>query len=92
MDIATEADEARVANTDAKTPQEKHTREAGEDAERLAKELALALKRGLIPIRPTAQIGDQTYAIVQAHRSEGFVLGGVAPIPWRSTRTGPSAG
>ena len=92
MDIATEADEARVANTDAETPQEKHTREAGEDAERLAKELALALKRGLIPIRPMAQIGDQTYALVQAHRSERFALGGVAPIHWRSTRTGPSAG
>ena len=76
LDIATEAEEARVANTDAETPQEKHTREAGEDAERLAKELVMALKRGLIPIRAMAQIGESTYALVQAHKSEGFILGG----------------
>ena len=56
--------------------QEKHNREAAEDAERLAKELAQAIKQQLIPIRKIEQIGEFTWAITEGHRSDGFVLGG----------------
>ena len=76
LELATRAQEQAAANTELETVNEKHTREALEDATRLADELSLSLKRGLMPIRKIDLVGVNAYALIEAYECDSFTLGG----------------